>query len=84
MVASLVFSLVVGLYFTKRASRSLRDFFVAEGSLPRRLVGTSMVATTIAADTPLVVSGLVRKGGIYENWFWWSALMGAMLTCWSP
>ena len=80
VVASLVFSLLVGLYFTQRASRSLREFFTAEGSLPWWLVGTSMVATTFAADTPLVVSGLVRKGGIYENWLWWSALMGGMMT----
>jgi SSS family solute:Na+ symporter len=80
IIASLVFSLIIGLYFTKRASRSLSEFFTAEGSLPWWLVGTSMVATTFAADTPLVVSGLVRKGGIYENWLWWSALMGGMLT----
>ncbi len=80
VIASLVFSLLIGLYFTKRASRSLREFFTAEGSLPWWLVGTSMVATTFAADTPLVVSGLVRKAGIYENWLWWSALMGGMLT----
>ncbi|MCC6490026.1 MAG: Na+:solute symporter [Candidatus Hydrogenedentes bacterium] len=80
IIASLVFSLLVGIYYTKRASRSLRDFFTAEGSLPWWLVGTSMVATTFAADTPLVVSGLVRKGGIFENWLWWSALMGGMLT----
>ncbi len=80
IVASLTFSLVVGVYYTKRASTSLSEFFVAKGSLPWWLAGTSMVATTFAADTPLVVSGLVRKGGIYENWLWWSALMGGMLT----
>ena len=80
IAASLLLSLAVGLYFTKRASRSLSEFFTAEGSLPWWLVGTSMVATTFAADTPLVVSGLVRKGGIYENWLWWSVLMGGMLT----
>ena len=80
IVASLVFSLLIGLYYTKRASQSLSEFFTAEGSLPWWLVGTSMVATTFAADTPLVVSGLVRKGGIYENWLWWSGLMGGMLT----
>ena len=80
ITASLGFSLIVGVYFTRRASRSLSEFFTAKGSLPWWLVGTSMVATTFAADTPLVVSGLVRKGGIYENWLWWSALMGGMLT----
>jgi len=62
ITASLLFSLFIGLYYSKRASRSLKEFFTAEGSLPWWLVGTSMVATTFAADTPLVVSGLVRKG----------------------
>lgn len=80
ITASLVFSLIIGLYYTKRASKSLKEFFTAEGSLPWWLVGTSMVATTFAADTPLVVSGLVRKGGVYENWLWWSGLMGGMMT----
>ncbi len=80
IVATLAFSLAIGLYYTKRASSSLSEFFVAKGTLPWWLVGTSMVATTFAADTPLVVSGLVRKGGIYENWLWWSLLMSGMLT----
>ncbi len=80
IVGYLVFSLVVGLYYSKRASSSVSEFFVAGGSLPWWLVGTSMVATTFASDTPLVVSGLIRKGGIYENWLWWNAVVGGMLT----
>ena len=39
-----------------------------------------MVATTFAADTPLVVSGLIRGGGIYKNWLWWNAFMAGILT----
>ena len=70
----------VGIYFSRRASQSTEEFFIAGRALPWWLAGTSMVATTFAADTPLAVSGLVRKGGIYENWLWWSSLMGGMLT----
>src|SRR2546422_2326299 len=44
------------------------------------LSGTSMVATTFAADTPLAVTGLVAKNGIAGNWIWWSFLMSGMLT----
>src|SRR6185312_6548478 len=44
------------------------------------LAGTSMVATTFAADTPLVVTGFVAKNGIAGNWIWWSFLMSGMLT----
>jgi len=79
IVGYCVFSLLVGLYYSRRASRCISEFFVAGESIPWWLAGISMVATTFASDTPLVVSGLVRKGGIYENWLWWNALLGSML-----
>ena len=68
----------IGIYLSKRASRSTEEFFVSGRSLPWWIVGTSMVATTFAADTPLVVSGLVAQGGIYKNWLWWQYGIGAM------
>jgi SSS family solute:Na+ symporter len=70
----------IGIYFSRRASGSIKDFFLAGRNLPWWLAGTSIVATTFAADTPLAVSGLIRSGGIYENWFWWNAAMGGMLS----
>lgn len=70
----------IGLFLSKRASRSTEEFFVSGRSLPWWIVGTSMVATTFAADTPLVVSGLVAQGGIYKNWLWWQYGIGAMVT----
>lgn len=68
----LVLTLVAGTVFSRRASGSTEDFFVSGRSLPWWLVGTSMVATTFAADTPLVVSGWVASKGIAENWVWWT------------
>ena len=44
------------------------------------LAGLSMVATTFAADTPLVITGLVGKNGIAGNWLWWNMMIGGMLT----
>lgn len=79
IVAYCVASLGIGFRFSSRAGENTSEFFLAGRKLPWWIAGTSMVATTFAADTPLAVSGLVRKGGIYENWFWWSALMGGML-----
>lgn len=73
-------TLGVGLGFTKRAGRSLADFFVSGRSLPWWIAGTSMVATTFAADTPLAVTSLVAKNGLAGNWFWWSFALGGMLT----
>ena len=39
-----------------------------------------MVATTFAADTPLVVTGLVYAQGISGNWLWWGSLLSGMMT----
>jgi len=74
-----VFALCVGFYFARRAGRSMDDFFLGGRSFRWWLAGTSMVATTFAVDTPLAVAKFARTGGIYANWFWWSALMGGML-----
>jgi len=70
----------IGVALSRRASRSTEEFFVSGRTLPWWIVGTSMVATTFAADTPLVVSGLVAQGGIFRNWMWWNWAFGAVLT----
>jgi Na+/proline symporter len=73
--------LVLGLYLSRRGSRSLADFFVSGRSLPWWLAGTSMAATTFSIDTPLYVTGLVARQGIAGNWQWWSfALSHVMLV----
>ena len=71
-------ALLIGLYFTRRASEGVENFFVAGRSLGWFVLGTSMVATTFSADTPLFVAGISRNTGIFENWLWWSAAMGGM------
>ena len=73
-------NLGIGFYYKARASKSVSEFFVAGRNVPWWLAGTSMVATTFAADTPLVVTGFVAKNGIAGNWIWWSFLMSGMLT----
>lgn len=78
--AYMVASLLIGLYFTKRASSSMSEFFLSGRNLPWWLAGTSMVATTFSSDTPLYVTGLVRQHGIYENWQWWCFIMSGMLS----
>jgi Na+/proline symporter len=73
-------SAAIGFAYTRRASRSLADYFVSGRSLPWWLAGTSMVATTFAADTPLVVAGLVSKYGVAGNWLWWNGAISGVLT----
>jgi len=75
-----VVSAAIGLAYTRKASRSLADYFVSGRSLPWWLAGTSMVATTFAADTPLAVAGLVAKYGVAGNWLWWNGAISGILT----
>src|SRR2546425_6046100 len=70
----------IGFYYKSRASKSISEFFLSGRNVPWWLAGTSMVATTFAADTPLVVTGFVAKNGIAGNWIWWSFLMSGLLT----
>jgi solute:Na+ symporter, SSS family len=75
-----VASAAIGLAYTRKAGQSLADYFVSGRSLPWWLAGTSMVATTFAADTPLVVAGLVAKFGVAGNWLWWNGAFSGVLT----
>jgi solute:Na+ symporter, SSS family len=70
----------IGFYMRKRAGKSTADFFLTGRNLPWYVAGTSMVATTFAADTPLAVTELVAERGIAGNWLWWNMLFGGMLT----
>jgi solute:Na+ symporter, SSS family len=80
IVAYLAITLIVGLWFRRRSSRSVDDYFVSGRRVNWWLAGTSMVATTFAADTPLVVTGLVYSQGISGNWLWWGFLLSGMMT----
>ncbi len=75
-----VIALVLGVVFSRKASRTTADFFVAGRSLPWWIAGTSLVATTFSTDTPLFVAGLARSEGIHGNWFWWAAAIGQTAT----
>ncbi len=75
-----ILTVVVGLIYKNRASKSLTDFFLSGRNLPWWIAGLSMVATTFAADTPLAVTELVAKNGVSGNWLWWNFLIGGMLT----
>jgi Na+/proline symporter len=73
-------TLAVGLFFARRARRSMLDYFLSARSMPWWVAGTAMVATTFSADTPLAVTEMVAKNGVAGNWLWWSMLASGMLT----
>lgn len=80
IVSYLIFSVYIGLRYRKQAGKSIADFFLGGRNLPWYIAGLSMVATTFAADTPLLVTEIVSQNGISSNWLWWNMLIGGMLT----
>jgi SSS family solute:Na+ symporter len=80
VAAYFLVNLLIGLYYRRKASKSTDDFFVSGREVSWWLAGTSMVAATFAADTPLAVTGLVASQGIAGNWIWWSLLLSGMMT----
>jgi Na+/proline symporter len=70
----------LGVYNRKRASTDENEYFLSGRQLPWWLLGISMVATTFSADTPNLVTDIVRQRGVGGNWVWWSFLLTGMLT----
>ncbi len=80
IAAVLVFIIGTGLVLSRRAEKDSAAFFLGSRAMPWWLLGTSMVATTFATDTPNLVTGLVRQNGVAANWSWWAFLITGMLT----
>jgi solute:Na+ symporter, SSS family len=80
VLAYFVLSAGIGFAFTKKGGESLDEYFISGRAVPWWLAGASMVATTFAADTPLVVTGIVAANGVAGNWLWWCLAMSGMLT----
>jgi len=64
-------SIAISILLSRRARKSTKEYFKSGEGLPWWLLGTSMVATTFAADTPLALAGMVVTSGIAQNWYWW-------------
>jgi len=77
-----VISISIGIITSKKASSSAEDFFLSGRKMPWWLLGVSMVATTFAADTPGLITNIIREknGGVFGNWVWWAMLLTGMLT----
>ena len=73
-------SFIIGIAVAKKAGRSAVEFFASSRNMPWWLLGTSMVATTFSADTPNLVTDMVRQHGVSGNWLWWAFLITGMVT----
>ena len=80
LIASIAVCFLPALYFARRAGKNLSEFFASGQSAPWWLIGVSMVATTFSADTPNLVTDIVRNDGIAGNWCWWAFLITGMMT----
>ena len=80
IIAFFVISLGIGLWTARSAGKSVNDFFLSGRNMPWWLLGISMVATTFSADTPNLVTDIVRTNGVSGNWVWWAFLLTGMLT----
>lgn len=80
IIAFFVVSLAIGVSVARRAGKNPSEFFLSGRNMPWWLLGISMVATTFSADTPNLVTDIVRQNGVAGNWVWWAFLLTGMLT----
>src|SRR6056300_1736042 len=80
ILAFFILSLVIGIIVSKKSGKDVTEFFLSGRKMPWWLLGISMVATTFWADTPNLVTDIVRTNGVAGNWVWWAFLLTGMLT----
>ena len=73
-------SVTLGLFLTQKAQKGMESFFASDRSLGWWLAGTSMAATAFSSDTPLLVTGIVRRKGIWGNWEIWALAISTMFA----
>ncbi len=75
-----VIVLSIGWIASRTAGKDTSEFFLGGRGMPWWLLGVSMVACTFSADTPNLVTGMVRENGVAKNWAWWVFLITGMVT----
>ena len=81
VVAFIVYGLMSGLRARSKASQSLDEYFLAGRTIKGWRAGVSMAATQFAADTPLLVAGLVATAGVFAVWRLWIYGLAFLLLC---
>ena len=76
-----ILSLAIGIIVSKKSGKDVTEFFLSGRKMPWWLLGISMVATTFSADTPNLVTDIVRTNGVAGNWVWWAFLINRDVNC---
>ena len=71
IIAFITYSVTTGFRNRRQASKNLEEYFLAGRTLPGWKAGLSMAATQFAADTPLLVTGIIATAGIFGLWQLW-------------
>jgi Na+/proline symporter len=79
VAAFVAYAVGSGMRARREASRGPADYFLAGRSLRGWQSGMSMAATQFAADTPLLVVGLVATAGIFGLWRLWIYALAFLL-----
>ncbi|MFN3228459.1 MAG: sodium:solute symporter family transporter [Asticcacaulis sp.] len=69
----------VGLVLRPRA-QSVSERFLASRQLSWLTLGASMAASSLSADTAILITGAVYAHGLGGNWFWWVSAPGVLAT----
>jgi len=82
IIIGVFFIIVLGIGWvaSRTAGKNTSEFFLGGRSMPWWLLGVSMVACTFSADTPNLVTGMVRESGVAKNWAWWAFLITGLVT----
>ena len=80
IILFMVITLGIAIWASKKSGKSAKEYFLSGNNMPWWMLGVSMVATTFSADTPNLVTDIVRGDGISGNWVWWAFLLTGMLT----
>ncbi len=74
-----IYAICSGLKNRSQASKNIEEYFLAGRSLPGWKAGLSMAATQFAADTPLLVTGIIATAGIFALWQLWIYALAFLL-----
>lgn len=73
----LVTSVVLGVWFVRRGTKSSEAFFAGGGALPWWIAGSSLLVACFAADTPLWIGDIIYTRGLEGVWLYWAPGIGA-------